>query len=152
MDKTELYYQVALWKTQRQDGIARDIETKASRSITLSAAVLGVAIAVDLFEKTDVRWQVFALAAFVVIMGSSLLALWPRKWKDNPTPRKLGEYTAEEDYNEETLTTWVSRQYMLAIERNDEILKTKSRFVLVAQLGLIAFLLILSFRALLKFV
>ena len=125
MNKYELYYQVAHSHLAEQDVRNQGLELKASASIGLSATMLGLAgLTVAHWGQWSFVPAAIMLAAFIVVMGASVLMLWARKWHRSPTLATLYDHLP--NYDDEGLISWTANEFSSSIDHNDQLLDGKA--------------------------
>ena len=94
MEKEELYYQLALHQLEEQSRRNREIQTKATGLLGLSATLVAVAV-FTLRLTPDVAWWPFLALAlvgvgFAAVSGFCISILRAREWRGYPN---LDDYT-----------------------------------------------------------
>lgn len=122
MDKTDLYYQVALEKLQSQEALHAEWSSKAGAVLAAGAALIGIgAIIIGLSPvKTPATSPItiamsVALGAYVMAAISGFLVLRARDWYHQPTAGELAQYL---NYDDGGLTEWVGDGYSQSVECN----------------------------------
>jgi hypothetical protein len=137
MNSRELYYQVAHTHLADQDDRNRQLETKATAILGLSATMLGFGV----FTVEHWLWWsyipgIITFAAFVYTAFSSLKAVWVRKWDRRPQLNELATHIHSGEYKDEGLIEWVADQYSTSIDLNEPIIVDKAGWIRTASVGL----------------
>ena len=136
MQKTELYYQVALSQMEEQEQRNQAIDLKMSGLITLSVTLVGVAAIVlkDFSQNQSIaNWStnpvaLVGLALFLFVMTCGAWVLSPRSgWRRDPDLKRFREHLP--DYGDEVFVKWAGDQLGNAVEANEPKLNNKFKWL-----------------------
>ncbi len=146
MDKFELYYQVAFSHLLEQDQRNRDLEIKASGTLGVGVAIVGLAALViaDFSTSSSLRLSAYtflSLAAlgimFVGVFVCTIYTLWVRSgWDRRPDPEELAENLSK--FNDNELAEWVGDGISKAYKINEKNLVGKANAIRLGMTALSA--------------
>ena len=143
MDRYELYYNYAHSQIQEQDNRKQSIEVKARGFITLSIALLGVAVLIAANFTSEIVTiggfsslpLVLTLISFIWAVGASFRILSVDEWYISPPLERLQAHVQNPGYSDEYLVEWTADRMVQAYILNEDILMDKSgklRWALIA--------------------
>lgn len=143
MNTEELYYQVAHSHQLDQDDRNRQLEIKASGTLALAVALIGIGAVVwtDLSTKDvpTAAW-LFALGlglSFLAVAIAAFGVLRPRVWDRAPELERFSENIVEGRFEGSALIEWVGDQFSKNISSNEAIIEAKASTLTWAMLGLV---------------
>ena len=150
MERSLLYYQVALERLQSQETLTTEFGTKATGVLGLGLAILTASAVILSFSAVSfgigepTSWLFFCLiVAFLATAWGCSKILRPYDWERGPKLTTLYNHLSS-SYTTEILTEWVSDAYKDSVEHNKEVLSKKavslqwSIYALIAETVLLA--------------
>ena len=132
MERSLLYYQVALERLQSQETLAGEYSTKATGVLGLGLAILTASAVILSFSSVPLSIREPTSWLFISLIVAFLTtALWcsrilrPYDWERGPKLTTLHNHLAS-DYSTEILTDWVSDAYKDSVEINKGVLGKKA--------------------------
>ena len=133
MQKSMLYYQVALERLQSQETLASEYGTKATGVLGLGLAILTASAVILSFSAVLLGIGEPTSWFFVLLVGAFLVTAWlcssirrPYDWERGPKLTTLYDHVAS-DYSLEIVTEWVSDAYKDSVEINKGVLAKKAK-------------------------
>ncbi len=164
MEKTELYYQVALMRYRETCQQDRDLDLGAGVVFVLSILLAATAsIVMSVYASSDVIGQlgrlytvdfawdieggiaaVFFTISFVVTFGMAMKTLSIRLQKETPDVSTLTNDVRDSSMNSEEVTQSVGDQFIGAVLRNMGKIAQKSRWLMLSARALTVTILLLG--------
>lgn len=133
MNNASLYLQAGRDLLLSQDWNNRELAQKAGTIFTFSVGLIGLG---SYLVKESDTGNIYVLASFVCVIifflcaaTSSVMILWPREWRHGPKLFRLKEIISE--YDEDASNKWVGQALAGCIDKNSDVLKRKTRYLIV---------------------
>ena len=137
MNKTDLYYEVAVAQYQSQVQRSSGLDARAVAIMAVAATLAGISAVIlkDFSGGSTLTWWTGVPTGLIALalLGSVLYGVRgvkPRKWRINPGLRTLASHL--ESYEDEPLTEWVGDRLQQSVDWNEEIIIAKGRALIRA--------------------
>ena len=128
MDKTELYYQTARSKVDRQERLWEALTAKTLRLLGFGGAALATGAVIVRWGASPMDFFSTPSYIFLAMLGlflcAAALCVWTIRicdWHVNPNLTYLAQYLP--DYDDNGLIEWVGDEYTTSVEANQLRLK-----------------------------
>lgn len=132
MNKHELYYQIAKSHLEDQDQRNREIQSKSIRlaQFAILTASAGIVLLQDFngVQSTPIAWIGIgvSLTFFAAAMIATGMIVQIKGWIRNPSARSVAVHVKDDDITDDGLTKWTADAITDSIERNEQIIQSKS--------------------------